>query len=135
MAFLIRLAPRQRSRETCQEFCQSRAHLPAWVAAHVAPREEQQVHPGGTTEPVCEDLPRDAADAAARRGATCRATEHHDQSPASAWHPLCTSRPRARACPKAAPPKAGSGRFRPPFAHRAVGLDRQPASALRATPL
>jgi len=65
---LFRLAARQRIHETGPEFCQASAYVPARLAAHIATREKQQAHPCGPTNAACEDISRDPADAATRRG-------------------------------------------------------------------
>jgi hypothetical protein len=78
MGRCIRLAARQGIDETSQQFFQASAYLPAGMAAHVAPREKQQVDPWGATEPVREHVSREAADAAARRGAAGGSSQRHD---------------------------------------------------------
>lgn len=132
---LFRLAARQRIRETGQKFCQASAYLPARLAAHIATREKQQAHPCGPTNAVCEDLSRDPADPATRRGPARGPSQRHDEAAAARRRCIPACGPRTCAYPDPASPQTSCRRFgRPPACHL-VNLEREPVSALGAASL
>ena len=82
-----------------------------------------------------EDLSRNAADAAAGRGAACGPPQRHDQSSSSIRCVISARRPRTGAHPDTAPPQTAGRCFPAPPACHAVGLDGKPVSPLGATSL
>ena len=76
--FLIRLAANQRARETSHEFLQPSAHPAAGEGIDIAPGKEQQVYSCRGTKPLREDIPRNAANTAPRRGVAGRPPQRHD---------------------------------------------------------
>ena len=135
MGRLIRLAPRQRVRETTHEFSQSDAHVPARMVVHIAPREEQQVYPCRGADPLCEDLSRDAPNATTGDGAACGLPQRYDQSPPAIRRRIPACGPRACAHADAASAQTSDWTVAEPPARHFVGLHCEPVPALGPTSL
>jgi hypothetical protein len=132
MGCFIRLPACQRVRETNHEFSQSGAHPSARVAVHIAPCEEQHIYPRSRAQPVREHLSRDAANAAARRGATCGPPQRYDQSPSALRRRIPACRPWTRTHPDVASPQTSDRCVGEPPPRHCMGLGCEPMSALGA---